>query len=72
MPKVWGETYVIIDKENTIAKVEAHRKQTKVTLTDTGFDFTTLLYDSPEMQQYLSQEDTSGLIKYASARRAFR
>jgi predicted choloylglycine hydrolase len=71
MPKVWGETYVIIDKENTIAKVEAHRKQTKVTLTDTGFDFNTLLYDSPEMQQYLSQEDTSGLIKYASARRAF-
>lgn len=22
MPKVWGETYIVIDKENTIAKVE--------------------------------------------------
>lgn len=71
MPKVWGETYVLIDKENTIAKVEAHRSLTKVTYTDVGFDFNTLLYDSPEMQRYLNQKDTAPLMGYASARRSF-
>ncbi len=71
MPKVWGETYIVIDKENTIEKAEAHRKRTKVTFTNTGFDFNTLLYDSSEMQQYLNQKDTDGLIAYASARRSF-
>jgi predicted choloylglycine hydrolase len=71
MPKVWGETYVIIDKDSIIAKVEAHRKNTRVTYTDTGFDFNTLLYDSPEMQQYMSKESIARCIEYASARRAF-
>ncbi len=71
MPKVWGETYIMIDKENTIAKVEAHRKKTKVTFTDSGFDFNSLLYDSPEMQQYMSKERIGSCIEYASARRAF-
>lgn len=71
MPKVWGETYVMIDKENTIAKVEAHRKKTKVTYADTGFDCNSLLYDSPEMQKYMSQKDIDGCIEYASARKAF-
>lgn len=56
MPKVWGETYVIIDKKNTIAKVEAHREKTKVMYTNSGFDFNSLLYDSEEMQQLLDQE----------------
>jgi predicted choloylglycine hydrolase len=71
MPKVWGETYVIIDKDSIIAKVEAHSKNTKVTFTDTGFDFNTLLYDSPEMQQYMSQERINSCIEYTSARKAF-
>lgn len=71
MPKVWGETYIIIDKDNTIAKVEAHRKNTKVTYTDIGFDFNSLLYDSPEMQQYMSKERIDSCIEYTSARRAF-
>jgi predicted choloylglycine hydrolase len=71
MPKVWGETYVIIDQANSIAKVEAHRNHTTVTYPDTGFAFNSLLYDSPEMQQYLSKERLDSCTEYTSARRAF-
>lgn len=71
MPKTWGETYVIVDRENTIAKVEAHRQRTTVSYTDKGFDFNTLLYDSPEMQGLMSQDRIDRCIEYASARRAF-
>jgi len=70
MPKVWGETYVMIDKDNTIAKVEAHRDKTKVIYSDTGFEWNSLLYDSPEMQQYMSQERIESCIEYTSARKA--
>ncbi len=71
IPKVWGETYVIVDKENTIAKVESHRQKTTVTYTDKGFEFNTLLYDSPEMQQFTDQERIDSCIEYTSARGAF-
>ena len=71
MPKVWGETYIVIDKENNIAKVEAHREKTKATYSDTGFATNTLLYDSPEMRQYMSQERIDNCIEYTSARKAF-
>jgi predicted choloylglycine hydrolase len=71
IPKVWGTTYVIIDRENHIAKVEAHREKTKVTYSETGFEFNTLLYDSPEMQQFMSQERIDSCIDYTSARKAF-
>ena len=57
MPKVWGETYVIVDKENTIAKVESHANKTNVTYSKSGFAFNSLHYDSPEMQHLVSQED---------------
>ena len=57
MPKVWGETYVIVDKENTIAKVESHAKRTNVTYPETGFACNSLYYDSPEMQDLVTQED---------------
>ncbi len=57
MPKVWGETYVIIDKDNTIAKVESHAKRTNVTYPESGFAFNTLHYDSPEMEDLVSKED---------------
>ena len=57
MPKVWGETYVIIDKENTIAKVESHAKKTNVTYPESGFTFNSLHYDTEEMQALVSQED---------------
>jgi predicted choloylglycine hydrolase len=71
MPKVWGETYVVIDRENTIAKVEAHRHKTRVIYSDTGFACNSLLYDSPEMRPYLSQEWFDRKIEFSSARKAF-
>lgn len=71
MPKVWGETYIVIDKGNNIAKVEAHREKTKVTYSDTGFALNSLLYDSPEMNQYMSQERIDDCIEFTSARKAF-
>jgi predicted choloylglycine hydrolase len=71
MPKVWGETYIIIDGANTIAKVEAHREKTTVTYTETGFAVNSLLYDSPDMQQYMTQERIDSCIEYTSTRRTF-
>lgn len=52
IPKTWGTAYLLIDRDNRIAKVEAHREKTKVTYTEKGFDFVTLIFDSPEMQKY--------------------
>ena len=57
IPKVWGETYVIVDKENTIAKVESHAERVNVTYSESGFAFNSLHYDSPKMQDLVSQED---------------
>ena len=52
IPKTWGIAYLIIDKNNTIAKVEAHREKTKVTYSEEGFEFVTLGFDSPEMKKF--------------------
>ena len=71
MPKVWGETYIIIDKDNTIAKVEAHNEQTRVTFPETGFEWNSLLYDSPDMQRNMDQERIDNCIDFTSTRRAF-
>lgn len=71
IPKVWGETYIIIDKDNAIAKVESHREKTKVTYSDTGFDWGTLLYDSPEMKGYMDQNRIDNCIELTSARKTF-
>jgi len=71
MPKVWGETYIIIDKNNTIAKVESHHEATKVTYSDAGFDWGTLLYDSPEMKQYMDQERIDHCKELTSDRKNF-
>lgn len=56
IPKVWGAVYLIMDKDSTIAKVEAHYKQTKVTYSTSGFEYVSLLYDDPEMLQFVSQD----------------
>ena len=61
----------MIDKENTIAKVETNSNKTKVTYTERGFDFNSLLYDSPEMEKYQSQEDLDRCLEFSSARREF-
>jgi hypothetical protein len=71
MPKVWGETYVIIDRHNTIAKVESHANQTTTTYTESGFDFNTLLYDSQEMQPYLTKERINEVGELVDYRRVY-
>jgi len=52
IPKVWGVSYLIIDKNNTIAKVEAHREKTFTHYTANGFDYTTFIFSTPEMSDY--------------------
>ena len=71
MPKVWGETYIIIDQHNTIAKVEAHGQKTIVTYSDTGFEFNSLLYDSPEMQPYMTNDRLDDLGDLVDGRRKY-
>jgi predicted choloylglycine hydrolase len=71
IPKVWGETYLIFDKENTIAKVEAHKERTMVTYSETGYGWNSLMYDSPGMQPYLDKERIASFGEFASTRKAF-
>ena len=49
IPKVWGEVYIIVDKNNTIAKVQSHATKTIVDYSKRGFESATLQYDSPEL-----------------------
>jgi len=56
IPKTWGTAYLMIDKNSSIAKVEAHREKTKTTYTDKGFEFVSLRFDSPKMEKYNEQD----------------
>ena len=69
IPKVWGIAYLIIDKNNTIAKVEAHREKTKTTYFEDGFEIITLLFDSPEMKIY--NEYVGNILDLHEARKKF-
>lgn len=71
MPKVWGETYVLIDKDNVIAKVESHSQKTTVTYAESGCDFNSLLFDSPQMQSVQDQWRYDDCKEFTAARRAF-
>jgi len=71
MPKVWGETYIIVDKNNTIAKVESHRKRTVTTYSSSGFAYNTLLYDTTEMRQLVSSERMDRVGEIQSIRKDF-
>jgi len=64
IPKVWGTTYIIIDKQQIIAKVEAHHEKTVVTYSDTGLAWNCLLYDTPELRNLIEHDrvDTCGEI----------
>ena len=57
IPKVWGETYIIIDRNDVIAKVESHSKKTMTSRHDNEFAFNTLAFDSEEMQEYNQRAD---------------
>ena len=54
IPKVWGESYVIVDKNNTIAKVQTHASQTIVEYSKRGFESATIQYDSLKLQSIVN------------------
>jgi predicted choloylglycine hydrolase len=57
IPKTWGIAYLMIDRGGAIAKVEAHREKTRTTYIDTGFEFVSLRFDSPEMERFNEQDE---------------
>ena len=71
IPKVWGISYLIIDKNSTIAKVEAHRKKTHTHYSSNGFDYTTFLFSTPEMQEYNEEHRVSYISEQFNARKKF-
>ena len=71
IPKVWGETYLLVDRKNTIARVESHARFTKVTYADQGFDAISLLYSSGEMDPYQDSERVTDLSELVSTRMDF-
>jgi hypothetical protein len=57
IPKVWGNVYLVIDRNNTVAMVEGHYQRTKTTYFPDGYGLISLLFDSDEMLQYNSLND---------------
>ena len=69
MPKVWGTNYMIIDKNETLAKIEAHREKTLVTYPK-GFDMITMTYETAEMRK-LHPNESPNILKLFDTRRKF-
>lgn len=70
MPKVWGINYMIIDKNEALAKIEAHREKTLVTYPEKGFDMITLTYEAAEMRK-LHPDESPNVLKLFDKRRKF-
>ncbi|MFX0169609.1 MAG: C45 family autoproteolytic acyltransferase/hydrolase [Candidatus Hodarchaeota archaeon] len=70
IPKVWGNNYLIIDKHDTLAKIETHRQKTLVTYPANGFDMITLTYEDPEMRLFIPDE-TRDILDLFNTRRQF-
>jgi predicted choloylglycine hydrolase len=71
IPKVWGTTYIVLDRENTIAKIEAHYEKTVVTYSDTGSAWNSLLYDTLALRKHVEQDRIETLGEIVSTRRDF-
>ncbi len=56
IPKVWGTNYIIIDKNDTLAKIEAHREKTLVVYPENGYDMVSLVFEDPEMRKFTPNE----------------
>jgi len=69
IPKVWGESYIIVDKNNTIAKVQSHATNTIVDYSKRGFDSATLKYDSPDLASF--NNSWEGMEEVHSTRKTF-
>ncbi|NHJ85739.1 MAG: hypothetical protein FK734_09775 [Asgard group archaeon] len=73
MPKVWAESYLIIDKNDNIVRVECHKEKTNVIYSTSGFDMISLTFGSPEMHPFNSKDRIKGtnIYKTFEARKEF-
>lgn len=69
MPKVWGMNYLIIDRNETIAKLETHKEKTIVTYPK-DFAFVSLTYEAPEMRK-LHPNESPNVLKLFDTRKKF-
>ncbi len=69
MPKVWGMNYLIIDRNETIAKLETHKEKTLVAYPK-DFAFVTLTYEAPEMRK-LHPNESPNILKLYDDRKKF-
>lgn len=69
MPKVWGTNYLLMDKNETLAKIEAHREKTLVTYPK-DFDFITMTYGNSEMRK-LHPNESPNILKLYDDRKKF-
>lgn len=69
IPKVWGTNYLMIDKNETIAKLETHKEKTIVTYPK-DFDMITMTYEAPEMRK-LHPNESPNVLKLFDDRRKF-
>ncbi|NHJ47744.1 MAG: hypothetical protein FK733_08150 [Asgard group archaeon] len=70
IPKVWGTNYIIIDKNSTLAKIEAHREKTLVTYSENGFDMVSLTFEDPTMRKFTPDESLE-IIELFETRKSF-
>lgn len=70
IPKVWGTNYIIIDKNNKLAKIEAHREKTLVVYPENGYDMISLVFEDPEMRK-LTPNESQELIDLFETRKNF-
>jgi len=67
VPKVWGINYLLMDRNETIAKLETHKEKTMITYPK-DFAFVTLTYEAPEMRK-LHPNESPGVLKYFDKRK---
>ncbi|MFW9923455.1 MAG: C45 family autoproteolytic acyltransferase/hydrolase [Candidatus Thorarchaeota archaeon] len=70
IPKVWGTSYIIIDKNETLAKIQALRPKTIVTYPEKGFDMVSMVFEDPELRE-LTPDTESDLVKIFERRKKF-
>ncbi len=70
MPKVWGTNFLIIDRNETLVKIEAHREKTLVTYPKKGFDMITMTYEDAEMRK-LNPNESPNILKLFDDRRKY-
>jgi predicted choloylglycine hydrolase len=70
MPKAWGISYILIDKNDSMAIIETHPDNTVITYPDIGYAMNTMYFEHADMKEY-QQNQPEGKIKYCEKRRIF-